>query len=393
MITARDLGKAIASSWQERLKFGITKPLRASGSPPQEPPTAASGAGAPCSPPTSPRAGAPSLPRTASTSSRCPPAAPASPDELWHRFASACDRTRRGRRTSTSASSVANESLGVVEAELLRRVNGGIDGRDRGQSAEVAVAARPARPHHPRPDRASSPSGSPTPSRGGRAAGRPGDRRHHRGRATTSTATSTTCARRRVDGPPAGGRHRRRGRSTSAAGRARRPARVGARGGRRRTRSARRRASPARRPGGGQGRPSARSLARLRVPLRATARVGRSSGASPSWRPRWRPSRALHLRVATLSDVVAELLLPLADQDEEITMQALQRPPGPVAVTGAESRRSAAARRDGAGLAGRCRAGGELVDLAGASPSLEVAGRENLRSRRRSPRWSRRPRA
>jgi hypothetical protein len=35
-------------------------------------------------------------------------------------------------------------------------------------------------------------------------------------------------------------------------------------------------------------------------------------------------SRALHLRVATLSDVVTQLLLPAAQQDDEITMQALR---------------------------------------------------------------------
>ena len=35
-------------------------------------------------------------------------------------------------------------------------------------------------------------------------------------------------------------------------------------------------------------------------------------------------SRALHLRVATLADVVAQLLLPAAQQDEDLTMQALR---------------------------------------------------------------------
>jgi hypothetical protein len=55
------------------------------------------------------------------------PGSGADSDELWRRFAEACDLT--GVDGLDLAVPRANESLGVVEAELLRRVNRALDGR------------------------------------------------------------------------------------------------------------------------------------------------------------------------------------------------------------------------------------------------------------------------
>ena len=65
------------------------------------------------------------------------------------------------------------------------------------------------------------------------------------------------------------------------------------------------------------------SLARLASPVR-DRRVARLEKRIAELEAQVEESRALHLRVATLSDVVAELLLPAAQQDEDLTMQALR---------------------------------------------------------------------
>ncbi len=120
VITARDFGKAVPSAWQERLKFALTTPLeewepRPESAGPRaewgwrtmDPAGVAARWGGTLAPDhvhvvTVPRAG--SEPR----------------DELWHRFAAACDLDGPGLDLDLER---VNESLGVVAAELLRRVN------------------------------------------------------------------------------------------------------------------------------------------------------------------------------------------------------------------------------------------------------------------------------
>ena len=119
VITARDLGKAVPSAWQERLKFALTKPLEKwrikpeSAGPRSEwgwrtmdPAGVAArwGAGLPAA-----QVHVVTVPRSATD-----------PDELWRRFAEACSITTSGLDLSAER---ANESLGLPAAELLRRVN------------------------------------------------------------------------------------------------------------------------------------------------------------------------------------------------------------------------------------------------------------------------------
>lgn len=119
VITARDLGKAVPSAWQERLKFALTTPLERWRPRPEsagaraewgwrtmDPAGVAARWGAGLPPEhvhivTSPRAGA-------------------DDHELWSRFAAACRIDVPGLRLDVER---ANASLGLVEAELLRRVN------------------------------------------------------------------------------------------------------------------------------------------------------------------------------------------------------------------------------------------------------------------------------
>lgn len=131
VITARDLGKAIASSWQEQLKFGITKKL-GQWRPPQEsnetsewgwrtlqPANVAARWGATLPPE---QVHVVTVPRGNDSS------------ELWRRFADACGLTDvPGLDLEVER---ANESLGVVQAEVLRRVNAALEGRIKGGRAK-----------------------------------------------------------------------------------------------------------------------------------------------------------------------------------------------------------------------------------------------------------------
>ena len=119
------------------------------------------------------------------------PARAAGADKLWHRFASATGLAEV--EDLDLGVERANESLGVVEAELLRRVNGGIDGRIPGGRQKslwmrdllahtilapigrepIGLTEAHAEEARPRPRRRSPPSPRP---------------------ATSSTATSRTCA-------------------------------------------------------------------------------------------------------------------------------------------------------------------------------------------------------
>ncbi len=320
VVTARDLGKAIASSWQEQLKFGVTRELEA-WSPPQEsaehsewgwrtmqPANVAArwGAGLP-----------PERVHVVTVPSRA-----AGTDELWHRFAAATGLD--AVPDLDLAVERANESLGVVEAELLRRVNAAVDGRVKGgrqkslwlrdllahtilaplgrepigltlahaeeaaAEAERAVAAITAAGYAVHGDLDDL---RPGPSRG-RLPGEVGEE-EVAGSAALALADLLVWAREAgadVHAPVAAA------------------------------------AAP---DGAGSG-----AVARVRGAVRGTLlrasapvrdrRVARLEQRIAELEAQVEDQRALHLRVATLSDVVAQLLLPAAHQDEEITMQALR---------------------------------------------------------------------
>ena len=187
----------VPSAWQERLKFGLTTPLdqwrpaREKADPRREwgwrtmdPASVAERWGASLAAGPRPRRhGA-----AASAATR---------DELWHRFAAACDLTATSDDLDLGVGLV-NESLGVTAAELLRRVNERIgppiEGsreqakwlRDTLAHGVLARAGLRAHPDHRRPaDRRRS--GRP-PGRSV-ASARPG---------TTYAATSTTWLRAAV---------------------------------------------------------------------------------------------------------------------------------------------------------------------------------------------------
>jgi len=118
VVTARDLGRSLVSAWQERLKFGLTTPLEEWRPNPEsvegsewgwrtlDPSGVAERWGGTLPPDhvhivTAPRPGA-------------------GPAELWRRFAAACDLDSLVVDLEVRR---ANESVGLVQAELLRRVN------------------------------------------------------------------------------------------------------------------------------------------------------------------------------------------------------------------------------------------------------------------------------
>jgi hypothetical protein len=119
VITARDLGRSVPSAWQERLKFALTTPLER-----WRPRPESAGARAEWGWRTMDPSGV-----AARWGSSIPPErvhivtvprAPADEDELWRRFAAATRLTHLDLELTFAHS---NESLGLVEAELLRRVN------------------------------------------------------------------------------------------------------------------------------------------------------------------------------------------------------------------------------------------------------------------------------
>ncbi len=122
VITARDLGASVPSAWQERLKFALTtrledwkpRPERAGvraewGWRTLDPAGVAARWGATLPPE---RVHIVTVPRDAT--------AGAGRAELWHRFATACGLDVPGLVLDVDR---VNQSLGVVAAELLRRVN------------------------------------------------------------------------------------------------------------------------------------------------------------------------------------------------------------------------------------------------------------------------------
>jgi hypothetical protein len=133
VITARDLAGAVPSAWQERLKFALTTPLERWRPRPEsageraewgwrtmDPAGVAARWGATLPPE---RVHVVTVPRSAGDRT-----------ELWHRFAAACELPVDGL---TLAPEAANESLGVVAAELLRRVNGAVGERISGNRQQA----------------------------------------------------------------------------------------------------------------------------------------------------------------------------------------------------------------------------------------------------------------
>jgi hypothetical protein len=118
VITARDLGRSLVSAWQERLKFGLTTPLEKWVPKPED--VAGSEWGWRTLDPSgvAERWGG-TLPADR-VHVVTVPRPEAGPTELWRRFAEACGL---GDAAVDAEVPRVNESVGVVQAELLRRVN------------------------------------------------------------------------------------------------------------------------------------------------------------------------------------------------------------------------------------------------------------------------------
>ncbi len=322
VVSARDLGKAIASSWQEQLKFGLTRPLE-SWSPPREEAVDSEWGWRTMQPANvAARWGADLPPERVHIVTV--PARAAGADELWHRFAGATGIDAvEGLDLDVAR---VNESLGVVEAELLRRVNAGIDGRVAGgrqkslwlrdllahtilapigrepiglsathaeeaaaqaESAIAAITAAGYRVHGELADLRPTPVEARLPSEVGDA--------EVADSAALALADLLVWAREagadvRTPAPGPGAADPGSPRARAASG-----VKGAVRG----------------------------SIARLSMPVR-DRRIARLEERIAELEGQVEASRALHLRVATLSDVVAQLLLPASQQDEELTMQALR---------------------------------------------------------------------
>jgi hypothetical protein len=119
VVTARDLGRSLVSAWQERLKFGLTTPLEEWQPKPETAESSEWGWRTLDPAGVAERWGA-TLPAD-HVHIVTAPRPDAGPTELWRRFAEACGLGELDVRPDVPR---ANESLGVVQAELLRRVNG-----------------------------------------------------------------------------------------------------------------------------------------------------------------------------------------------------------------------------------------------------------------------------
>ena len=307
VISSRDLARSVPSAWQERLKFGLTKPLE-SWTPPAnkgewgwrttDPAAVAErwGATLPAE-----RVHVVTVPRTRSDETA-----------LWDRFAEACGLGGLPLDLSTPR---VNESLGAVEAELLRRVNGHLRPPLKG-SRELAVWLRDTLAHGVLAQQGNEPLGM-TDEQYAEAASR-----------ANAAIAAVSAAGYTVHGDLEDLR------ATRPAGRL--PGEVSdaevldaALGTivdllllvRERSRQQPRTAVPA-------AAPTPRGLAR-RVVQRAAApyvkrRDQRLQDRMAALEAEIAHERALHQRVAALQDVVAELLLPTDARDESITGRALR---------------------------------------------------------------------
>ncbi|HEY2880663.1 DUF6752 domain-containing protein [Nocardioides sp.] len=119
VVSARDLGRSVVSAWQERLKFGLTTPLERWQPKPESAESSEWGWRTLDPSGVAERWGSTLPPDHVHVVTA--PRPEAGPSELWRRFADAC--ALDGLDVSLDVSR-ANESMGVVQAELLRRVNG-----------------------------------------------------------------------------------------------------------------------------------------------------------------------------------------------------------------------------------------------------------------------------
>lgn len=321
VVTARDLGKAIASSWQEQLKFGLTKALE-SWSPPQESAIDSEWGWRTMQPANVAARWGAGLP-PARVHVVTVPARATGADELWHRFAGATDLNDVA--DLDLGVERANESLGVVEAELLRRVNAAVDGRVPG-GRQKSLWLRDLLAHTILAPLGREPIGL-SAAHAEEAAAQ-----------AESAITAITAAGYVVHGDledlrPTPGQARLPGEvsDTEVAGSAALALAdllVWARraGADVRTPAAGATSDAPDRPSGATAgvKGAVRgSLARLAAPVR-DRRVAHLEQRIAELEAQVEQSRALHLRVATLSDVVAQLLLPAAQQDEDLTMAALR---------------------------------------------------------------------
>lgn len=135
VITARDLARAMPSAWQERLKFALTEPLVDFA------PDQTMGARAQWGWRTMDPAGVAERWGGALPAHQVHivtmPRRPGSAHEFWDRFADACQLDSGGLNLDQER---VNESMGVVEAELLRRVNQALGGRiDNGRDQSLLL--------------------------------------------------------------------------------------------------------------------------------------------------------------------------------------------------------------------------------------------------------------
>ncbi|MGN6779904.1 MAG: DUF6752 domain-containing protein [Marmoricola sp.] len=118
VVTARDLGRAVVSAWQERLKFGLTAPLEEWQPKPESAESSEFGWRTLDPSGVAERWGATLQPDHVHVVTAPRPVS--GPTEIWRRFAEACGIAGLDLRLDVPR---ANESVGVVQAELLRRTN------------------------------------------------------------------------------------------------------------------------------------------------------------------------------------------------------------------------------------------------------------------------------
>lgn len=119
VITARDLGRSVPSAWQERLKFALSTPLERWRPRPESAGVRAEWGWRTMDPAgVAARWGAELPPERVHVVTV--PATPGDEHELWRRFAGACGIEAPALRLDLER---VNESMGLVAAELLRRVN------------------------------------------------------------------------------------------------------------------------------------------------------------------------------------------------------------------------------------------------------------------------------
>ncbi|MCW2781713.1 MAG: hypothetical protein JWR35_2162 [Marmoricola sp.] len=119
VFTARDFARALPSAWQERLKFGLARPLEKWVPKGEDDGPRAEWGWRTMDPSGVTERWAADLP-PAQVHIVTVPRSGAAPDELWQRFARACDLDVPGLDLAVTT---ANESLTPASAELLRRVN------------------------------------------------------------------------------------------------------------------------------------------------------------------------------------------------------------------------------------------------------------------------------